>query len=260
MDPVAAGASETLVKVAAVATRANARVPADISNHDIDGLLLTLTAGVALQGRISIEGMNLRSIPGWDRIRVPLKPTLDGVFGPNLQPAAPVSHAPGADGNFVIAGVSPGEFTVGPVTGLPAGFYVKEARFAQTDVLSQPLRFSGIASAALEIVLSSKASQVDGVAVDSRSVPIAAARIVLVPERQRSRTDLFKATMSDSSGRFVFRNIPPGDYRVFGWEALDSYAYYDPDLLRRVEPLGTPVRVTESATNNLTVRIIPANQ
>jgi hypothetical protein len=83
---------------------------------------------------------------------------------------------------------------------------------------------------------------------------------VLVPERQRNRTDLFKSTISDSSGRFVFRTIPPGDYRVFGWETLDSYAYFDPDLLRRVEPQGTPVRVTESATNNLTVRIIPANQ
>jgi hypothetical protein len=91
-------------------------------------------------------------------------------------------------------------------------------------------------------------------------VPIAGARIVLVPDRQRNRTDLFKATMSDSSGRFVFRGIPPGDYRVFGWEALDSYAYYDPDLLRRAEPQGTPVHVSESTTNNLTVKVIPANQ
>lgn len=260
MDRAPASESETLVKVAAIATRANGRLPVDISNHDIDGLLLTLTTGVALPGRISIEGANLSSIPGWERIRVPLKPTLDGAFGPNLQPASPVPQAPREDGSFVIAGVAPGEFIVGPVTGLPAGFYVKEVRFAQADVLSQPLRFSGVAGGGLEIVLSSKASQVDGIAVDGRSTPIPGVRVVLVPERQRNRTDLFKSTISDSSGRFVFRTIPPGDYRVFGWETLDSYAYFDPDLLRRVEPQGTPVRVTESATNNLTVRIIPANQ
>ena len=260
MDHVAASESETLVKVGAVATRANARLPVDISNHDVDGLLLTLTTGVALPGRISVEGMNLSSVVGWERIRVPLKPTLDGAFGPNVQPAAPVPQGLQADGTFAIVGVSAGEFTVGPLTGLPTGFYVKEARFAQVDVLSQPLRFSGVAGGSLEIVLSSKASQVDGVAVDARSTPIAGARVVLVPDRQRHRTDLFKTTMSDSSGRFVFRGIPPGDYRVFGWETLDSYAYFDPDLLRRVEPQGTPARVTESATNNLTVRIIPANQ
>jgi hypothetical protein len=260
MDSTAVGESETLVKVAAVASRANARLPVDISNHDVDGLFLTLTAGVALPGRISLEGGNLSSISGWERIRVPLKPTLDGAFGPSLQPASPVPQAPQPDGTFVIAGVSPGEFTIGPVTGLPNGFYVKEARFAQADVLSQPLRFSGATGGALEIVLSSRSSQVDGIAVDSRSTPIAGARMVLVPDRQRSRTDLFKTTMSDSSGRFMFRSIPPGDYRVFGWEALDSYAYFDPDLLRRVEPQGIAVRVTESATNNLTVKIIPANQ
>ena len=260
LEPAAVTESETLVKVAAVAARANARLPVDISNHDVDGLLLTLTSGVALPARISVEGLNLSSIQGWERIRVPLKPTLDGAFGPNLQPAAPLPQPVQADGTFVIAGVSPGEFTVGPVTGLPAGFYVKEARFAQVDVLSQPLRFSGVAGGALEIILSSRASQVDGVAVDTRSNPIAGARVVLVPERQRNRADLFKTTASDSSGRFAFRSVPPGDYRVFGWEILDSYAYFDPDLLRRVEPQGTPVRVTESATNNLTVRIIPANQ
>jgi hypothetical protein len=260
MDHPAVTESETLVKVAAVATRANARVPVEVSNQDVDGLLLALTSGVALPGRIRVDGMNLSSISGWERIRVPLKPTLDGAFGPNMQPAAPVPQALQADGAFVIAGVSPGEFNVGPVTGLPAGFYVKEARFAQADVLSQPLRFSGVASGALEIVLSSRASQVDGVAVDPRSTPVAGARVVLVPERQWNRTDLFKATISDPSGRFVFRSVPPGDYRVFGWEVLDSYAYFDPDLLRRVEPQGVLVRMSESATNNLTVRIIPRNQ
>ena len=102
---------------------------------------------------------------------MPLKPTLDSAFGPNLQPAAPVPQAPGVDGSFTIAGVSPGEFNVGPVTGLPAGFYIKEARFNQADVLSQPLRFSGVASSPLEIVLSSKAGQLEGMAVDARSAP-----------------------------------------------------------------------------------------
>ncbi|HET9942591.1 MAG TPA: carboxypeptidase-like regulatory domain-containing protein, partial [Terriglobia bacterium] len=160
---------------------------------------------------------------------------------------------------FVISGVSMGEFSVGPVTGLPAGIYVKEARFANADVLGQPLRFSGTVGGSLEIVLSTRAGQLDGVALDARSNPVSGARIVLVPERQRNRTDLFKTTSTDSTGRFLIRSIPPGDYRVFGWDVLDSYAYFDHDLLRRVEPQGIQVRVGESAASNLTVRIIPSN-
>ncbi len=66
--------------------------------------------------------------------------------------------------------------------------------------------------------------------------------------------------LSDSNGRFLFRNVPPGDYRIFGWEALESYAYFDSDLLRRFESQGSPVRIAESAANSITVRVIPANQ
>jgi len=79
-----------------------------------------------------------------------------------------------------------------------------------------------------------------------------------VPDR-RNRIDLFKTGASDSSGHFLLRNIPPGDYRVFGWEALESYAYFDPDLLRRADPLGVPVRISDSSSNSVTVRIIPGN-
>lgn len=259
LDQAPAMDGESLVRITALATRPNARIPIEVSNADIDGVVLALTAGVAVPGRITVDGMALSSINGWDRIRVQLKPTLDSAFGPNLQPASPIAQAPRADGSFAIAGVSPGEFSVGPVTGLPAGFYVKEARFGQADVLSQPLRFSGSGSSGLEIVISSKASQLDGVVMDARSSPAAGARLVLVPDLQRNRTDLYKTTSSDSSGRFQFRSIPPGDYRIFGWEALESYAYFDQDLLRRVEPQSVSVRITESAANSVTVRIIPAN-
>jgi hypothetical protein len=250
---------EALVRIAALATRPNARVPVEVSNADVDGVLLSLTAGVAVPGRITVDGMPLSSITGWERIRVQLKPTLDSAFGPNMQPAAPIPHAPSADGGFTIAGVSPGEFSVGPITGLPSGFYIKEARFAQADVLSQPLRFTGVAGTGLEIVLSSRASQLDGTVVDARTGPAAGARLVLVPDLHRNRTDLYKTALSDSNGRFAFRSIPPGDYRIFGWEALESYAYFDQDLLRRVESQSVSVRISESAASSVTVRMIPAN-
>lgn len=255
--PAAEG--ETLLRIGAMATRPNARVPLEVSNTDLEGVLLALMSGIDLPGRISVEGMALPSIRGWERIRVSLKPTVESAFGPSLQPAAPVPQAPREDGTFVVAGVSPGEFRIGPITGLPAGFYVKEARFNGADVLSQPLRFTGVATSPIEIVLSSKAGQIEGIAVDARSSAVAGARLVLVPDTQRNRTDLYKTTVSDASGHFLLRSIPPGDYRAFGWEALESYAYFDPDLIRRAEPQGVPVRISESAANNITVRVIPAN-
>jgi hypothetical protein len=259
-DEIAAAEGETLVRVGAIALRANARVPVEVSDTDVDGVELRLSAGVNLRGRITVDGLPLSSVAGWERVRVPLKPTLDSAFGPNVQPAAPVPQAPSADGTFVISGVSPGEFTVGPIAGLPAGLYIKEARFSQTDVLSQPLRFSGVASSPLEIVLSAKASQLDGTALDRSAAVVSGARVVLVPDRMRGRIDLYRTTLSDSAGRFVFRSVPPGDYRVFGWEALESYGYFNPDVLRAAEPQSTSVHVGESAGMSVTLKVIPLGQ
>ena len=120
-DELGAPEGETLVRVGALASRANARVPVEVTNADVDGIILTLTAGVSIPGRITVDGLPLSSISGWERIRVPLKPTLDSAFGPSAQPAAPLPQAPLADGSFVITGVSPGEFSLGAIAGLPAG-------------------------------------------------------------------------------------------------------------------------------------------
>jgi hypothetical protein len=171
-----------------------------------------------------------------------------------------VSQRPAADGSFTIDGVSPGEFVVGPITGLAPGFYLKEARFNQADVLGHPLRFYTGGAGTLEIILSSRAGSVDGTTVDASMRVAPGAQVVLVPERERNRTDLYQTAASDATGRFLLRSVPPGDYRLFGWEALESYSYFDQEFLRRVESHGVPVHVTESAGNNVILKIISASR
>ena len=58
-DQAPAPEGETVLRIAPLATRPNARVPIEVSNTDLDGILLTLTAGVALPGRITVDGMPL---------------------------------------------------------------------------------------------------------------------------------------------------------------------------------------------------------
>jgi len=255
-SPAPINSVESVVRITPLAVQANARLPIEVSSSNLSGVMLRLTSGATIAGRITVDGAALSTMPGWENIRVQLKPTVDSSFGPNLQPVQPIVQKPAADGSFRIDGVSPGEFLVGPVTGLAPGFYVKEARFSQTDVLGQPLRFVAGGSGSLEIVLSTKAGSIEGTTVDSQMRGAPGAQVVLVPERERQRTDLYKTAASDANGRFLFRSIPPGDYRLFGWDALESYAWFDQELLRRVDSQGVPVRVSESAGNTITLKII----
>jgi hypothetical protein len=80
--PVAAG--EAVVQISALALQPNARLPIEISNSDINGVSLELTAGVSISGKIRVDDMRLSTMPGWENVRVPLKPTVDSSFAPNL--------------------------------------------------------------------------------------------------------------------------------------------------------------------------------
>jgi hypothetical protein len=44
---------------------------------------------------------------------------------------------------------------------------------------------------------------------------------------------------------------------VFAWEAIESFTYFDEDVLRRFEPRGTAVRI-ETSSERVEVSIIPA--
>jgi len=53
------------------------------------------------------------------------------------------------------------------------------------------------------------------------------------------------------------KDIAPGDYKLFAWEALDNFAYFDPDLIKQSEAKGKAVHVEESAKLKVDTRVIP---
>jgi hypothetical protein len=71
---------------------------------------------------------------------------------------------------------------------------------------------------------------------------------------------LFRTATTDGSGRFSLTGIPPGDYSLFSWEALESFAYFDENILRQSEAAGTSVRIAESSTTTVQATIIPATR
>jgi len=48
--------------------------------------------------------------------------------------------------------------------------------------------------------------------------------------------------------------------KIFAWEDLDQFAYFDPDILRRYEAQGKMVTVSESSKLTVQVKVIPAGQ
>ncbi len=182
----------------------------------------------------------------------------------------PYSQALNPDGTFRIDDVMPGEYQV--VTCIAMGtnsagcirstpdFYLKSARFDSTDVLNKPLQFAGAAPTPLDIVLSPKPAQIDGTVMNGKQQPAANIQVVLIPDRNRDRSDLYKLGLTDSIGHFTIRGITPGAYKVFAWEALEEDSFFDSNVMQQFEPLGKPVQVSESERVTVEVKLIPAGK
>ena len=44
--------------------------------------------------------------------------------------------------------------------------------------------------------------------------------------------------MTDQEGRFTLRGITPGDYRIFAWEDIEPFAYFDAAVVKQYEAAG----------------------
>ena len=89
-------------------------------------------------------------------------------------------------------------------------------------------------------------------------MPESGIQAVLIPDRFRDRFDLYKTAVTDENGQFTMRGITPGDYRLFAWEGIEQFAYFDLDFVRQFEQKSQPVRIPESSKVNINVKIIPA--
>jgi hypothetical protein len=233
--------------------------PLNVAGVDIDGLVLTLNPGFTVSGRVRIEPGAGDSTPlDFGRLSIAFSPVSESAvpYGTNQVRFRPESRVDAA-GSFRVDRVWDTSYRVA-VNGLPEGWFIKQARLGAQDILAAPLSVSRTPQDILEIVVSSKSAEIQVTAADGNARPIAGAQVVLVPATARDRMELFKSGNSDSNGRVTLRSVVPGDYILIAWEALESYAWIDPDVLKGAEASATKLSIAESARITTTVRVIPA--
>ncbi len=85
--------------------------------------------------------------------------------------------------------------------------------------------------------------------------------MVLIPQ-EKDRRDVFsfyKTTTTDQAGNFSFKNLTPGDYKVFAWEDIEPGAYSDPEFVKPVESKGESVNIKEGEGGRQTSRPVDSH-
>jgi carboxypeptidase family protein len=234
--------------------RMTASLPLEVGNADVRNVSLVIMPGFTLSGRVTIEGQQSgagnQDLP---KIRVMLRPDSAAQM-----PGAPPASAAQADGTFMLQQVGRDDYRL-TVSGMPRNGYVRTARYGATDVLNEGLRLDRQPTGPLEIVVSSKTGIADGTVQNDRQEASANVTVVMIPDVQlRNRLDLYRTSSTDASGHFHIEGVPPGDYRVFAWEEVETGAWQDPDFIRGFENRGKPVRIEEDGTSNIELRVIPS--
>jgi 5-hydroxyisourate hydrolase-like protein (transthyretin family) len=224
----------------------------NVMNSDLDGITITIGSTGSISGRFRIESPAPGSPTAFDVLRVQLKNAADfgGIASTNPLDSGLVK----ADGTFIIQAIPVGEYRLS-VTGIPRGAYLKQAQLGPFDVLNAPLRFSGSESNTLDIVISPNAGQIEGDALDSGGQPAPGVQVVLIPDANRTRTELFRPVVSDANGHFSIDAVVPGDYKLAAWDSIEPYAFFDPQLIKQAEQNGKPIRVAESSNQRATVTV-----
>jgi ABC-type sugar transport system ATPase subunit len=83
--------------------------------------------------------------------------------------------------------------------------------------------------------------------------------IALVPESPllRRRFDLYRNATTDDAGKFRLKNIPPGTYKLFSWEYVESDAWQEAEFLQPYETTGKLLTVREGSTQETQVKVTP---
>jgi len=263
----------------AVAGSLTGRVPIEIRDRDVTGVVVPLGSGIRISGRVVIEKPNATTPdPALANLRVTLRTD-------PLLPGAPAFNAtPAPDGSFVIPipPANPAAQVVAPPAGeyrvlvtpilipplppdgnpptLPASLqsaYVKSITFGGTDVLNDRLRLQNPTDDQLVIVIGTKPASIEGRILNSQQQPAAATTVVLVHDDTLRYRVNEKFTSSDLGGRFQFENVPPGSYKLFAWESLEKAAWNDPGLMQEYERYGTPIRLEEGGKMSVELQSIP---
>ena len=165
---------------------------------------------------------------------------------------------PDAGGTFALKEVVPGRYRV-DVTGLPAGWTLASATFGGRDAADYHLTVESGDQPTGVLTFTNRTSEIAGLLTNALNAPVPRQTILLFPadrEQWIPQSRRIHVALTGADGRYGFRGLVAGDYRIAAVTDLESGQEFDRDFLARLA--GAAVAITlgdgDRKTQNLQVR------
>jgi Carboxypeptidase regulatory-like domain len=214
-----------------------------VSKADVELGNLYMVSPMTLQGKVTVDGARSED-PVPDGLVISLdrnhRPNL---YGENLkQPVRP-------SGEFALENLLVHDYIL-HLTGLPKGFYIKEASQQGHDALHD-LVWPGRGD--VRIVLGADGVSINGSTVDKDNQPVHDAIVILV---SKDGPPILISQQSDQDGRFQFTSgLPPGDYKLAALSGLVEGEAQDPEFVQANLSDATEVTLATKGSQSVTLTV-----
>ena len=217
-----------------------------VSGADVN-VTLPLRSGVTVSGRLAFDATTLKPPADLSKARVSLSAVVTGSGAVLGVPPATVD----ASGTFTFRGVTPGRYRVTasiPGATPTTGWQQRSAVVDGRDTLDMPfeVRTSDVDGAV--VTFTDRPAELSGVIQDQAGKP-APEHFVIVFARDRAfwtpQSRRIQSSRPGNDGRFIFRNLPPGEYQLAALTDVEQGEWFDPEFLARLLPASIAITIAD---------------
>jgi hypothetical protein len=227
-----------------------------VDGRNVSNVVLTLLPGMSVSGRIAFEGTTLPPPADLTRLRVTLAPVV--MPGTSGDVATPAAGRVDAEGRFTIASVVPGRYRLN-ASGAGSGWFLGSSAVEDQDSLDFPVEVKpnqSITGAAVTFV--DRQSELTGTIVNERAQPVPDYTLIVYPADQHFWTPQsrrIQSTRPATDGRFSFRGLPAGEYRLVPVYDPEPGSWFDPAFLQQLENASVRVSIADGEMKEQNLRV-----
>lgn len=226
-----------------------------VGDRDVENVSIALAPSITVSARLIAEGITPGTLDPFTGLIGTLRPDVGSV-----QPAARSAQVTPGNSVMSFPNVAAGDYQFNISQGVLREnlkrLYIKSVRLGREDAFGTVRIPSNAQDVVLDVVLTTAMGSVEGTALGRTGEPAANVTVALVPANARKRTALYQAVVTGSDGKFRFKEVPPGDYKLFAWDDVETGAWENAEFIGLYESRGRIVRVAEDTKEDVQLNVI----